>query len=106
MPWVAMLVCTPGSAMALRISWFRRATISFGMPAGPTKQYQLFAAKPGTPASAMVGTSGMPAWRASVVTPSTLSLPALTCGSADGGLAKLICTWPAIRSAMDGPPPL
>jgi pyruvate dehydrogenase E1 component len=59
MPWADSVLVTLGSSIALRNSRVSTATTSFGIPAGPTKQYQLFAKDPGTPASSMVGTLGM-----------------------------------------------
>ena len=54
---------------------FRDANIGAGVPTGAKIPYQRFTAYPGTPASAIVGTSGSNALRWLVVTPRTRSFP-------------------------------
>ena len=54
--------------------------------------------KPGTPLSAMVGTCGSDGARCGDATPSTLTLPAATCGITAVGAAQIIGIWPASRS--------
>ncbi len=67
---------------------------------------QLDTSNPGTPDSAMVGTSGAAAARFAVDTPSARSLPLFTCGSAGGMVLKTRCTRPETRSVMIAVAPL
>ena len=75
------------------------------MARGATRPYQPFSAKPGTPDSATVGTSGKNAERFSVVTAIALSFPLRTCGDTDGALPSAMCTCPPSRSMIPGPMP-
>jgi hypothetical protein len=54
----------------------------------------------------MVGMSGATTDRFALLTPSPLSLPAFTNGTADRILLKYMLIWPAIRSASAGALPL
>ena len=67
--------------------------------------YQALISTPGTPASAMVGTSGSCGLRAALKTASARTLPLLMCGITEDAVSKAICTWPPIRSTMAGPLP-
>jgi hypothetical protein len=60
----------------------------------------------GPPASAMVGTDGSARVRCALVTPSALSLPVFTCGSAASMLPNMSCTSPAITARPAGRLPL
>ena len=62
--------------------------------------------KPGSPCSAMVGTSGMIGERSSVPMPSARSLPALICGDPAIRPEQYIWVWPPIVSTIAGAPPL
>jgi hypothetical protein len=63
-------------ASALLISALSRATTVFGTPAGATMPFQVLASYPGTPASAIVGTSGRASERFVLLTPSARTRPA------------------------------
>ena len=54
----------------------------------------------------MVGTSGRTALRRVPLVPSTLSRPLLMCGTTWISDGITICAWPAMTSAIAGPPPL
>src|SRR6185436_331302 len=77
-----------------------------GVRAGAKSPTQPSTWKPGTPDSAIVGRSGNGAKRVAVVTASAFSLPVLTWGSDDGGVANDSCASLPIRPIMTGPPPL
>ena len=59
--------------------------IGFGVPAGTKKPLHNPTTTSGTPASAMVGTSGSSRVRFAPVTASARSLPACTCAVVGGG---------------------
>ena len=61
---------------------------------------------PGTPASAMVGSSGSRHRALRAAHRQRTQPAAFTCGRLSSAVAKDIDTWPAIRSATAGPPPL
>ena len=92
--------------MILRVSAFQRCTISGGVRAGAKKPIQLVTAKPGSAASATVGRSGTAAERTAPMVASGRSLPAFTCGSTVGMVAKMRLVWPARRSVIAGTLPL
>ena len=62
--------------------------------------------KPGSPASAIVGSSGASFERCAVVTASAFSLPALTCAIALARLSNMNCVSPASSACVAGAPPL
>ena len=70
------------------------------------KENQPTVSKPGKPACAMVGTSGMAGSRFSPVTARMRTLPPLANAMAETGLLKRYCTRPATRSVMAGASPL
>jgi hypothetical protein len=76
------------------------------VPAGAKRPIQLITSKPGNPASATVGSSGAAADRVLPITASARSLPAFTCGSTVGIVAKIIVIWPPSRSVIAGALPL
>jgi hypothetical protein len=82
------------------------STMSRGVPVGARIPNHDDASKPGTPASAIVGTSGNAGARFVEVTAIARSLPALMCGIAEGRLSNMICTWPPSRSVIAGAEPL
>src|SRR6185312_15464412 len=73
-----------GRETILVISRLSRSTIGLGVPAGAMKPTQSVAWKPGTPASAMVGTSGRMGERAVPVVPSARTMPPLIIGAMVG----------------------
>ena len=81
------------------------STISRGVAAGASRPIQLIESKPGTAASASAGTSGKALTRLLLVTASARSLPALMWPLASSTVMNDICTWPASRSWIAGPPP-
>jgi hypothetical protein len=91
---------------ARTISALSLATMSGGVPAGTITPNQVVRSNPGSPDSAMVGSSGTAGERASVVTASARSLPALTLGSALARLSNINCTCPESKSAIAGAAPL
>src|SRR4051794_3495956 len=72
---------------ALTISVLRRATIGFGMPAGPNTQNHEVISNPGTPDSAIVGTSGSAAERLLLDTAIARMRPTFTIGIIVGMVA-------------------
>jgi hypothetical protein len=80
MNWPASFSLTSGSSSAALISLFRRSTISVGVDAGAITAIQAMFSISGSPASFIVGISGVSALRLAVETASGRSLPALTCG--------------------------
>ena len=60
----------------------------------------------GTPASAMVGTSGSEAERFALVTPNARSVPTFNSDTTEGTPVKNTCTRPAIKSIFAGTLPL
>ncbi|MCY1384329.1 hypothetical protein D9M69_725730 [compost metagenome] len=67
--------------------------------------YQALISTPGTPASAMVGTSDNWALRLALSTASARTLPLLMWGITEDAVSNEICTWPPIRSTSAGPLP-
>ncbi|MNR46331.1 hypothetical protein D3C85_1652830 [compost metagenome] len=77
-----------------------------GVPLGATRPNRLLARKSWMPASPMVWASGRDFTRWSDATASRRSLPAFTCGRADGMLSNIIAERPAIRSGSANELPL
>ena len=77
-----------------------------GVPAGAKNPYQVEMSNPGSPASAIVGSSGTKPERWAVVTASAFNLPALTCDIPEVAEPNIICTWLASRPMAAGPVPL
>jgi hypothetical protein len=69
-----------------------------GVPAGATRPVNDIDTKSGSPASIMVGTSGIVGLRVSPVTPSALSLPACTSGMMTDGFSNVSSTCPPMMS--------
>ena len=92
-----------GSAPILTISACSFSTIAGGVPAGITKPVSVSASWPGTPASAMVGTSGMVGERLVAVTARPRSLPSLISPMV-GGSAVTADRRLAGEHAVDGEP--
>ena len=93
-------------ASALTDSALSLAMISFGVPFGATNPNHDCTSKPATPASPIVGTSGAEGERCALVTANARSLPAFTCGNAEGMLSNITCTCPPIISVIAGALPL
>ena len=83
-----------------------RSTIGAGTPFGAIRPCQRMTSNPGTPDSAMVGTSGSAGRRFALVTAMARSRPDFTCGSAVAVLLKKMSVWPEIVSVSAGPVPL
>src|SRR3972149_9548899 len=77
-----------------------------GTAAGANNAYQPALSYPGTPASWILGKSGMIGTRCFVVTARARTLPDLTKGTADEMPAISIVTSPLIRPIWAGPAPL
>ena len=75
------------------------------MPAGPMTAYHSTTSKPGTPASATVGTSGRYGARRAEVTAIARTAPERTWGSVELALPNMSWICPPARSASAGPPP-
>ena len=105
MPSAANFSRTSGMASTASVSAFSRLTTAGGVPAGAARPNHADTSNPARPWLASGGTSGSDESGFSEVTPSALSLPAFTCASAVGALAKVIDTWPAsaalIASGVD-----
>ena len=97
---------TSGERITRINSAFSLARIGAGVPPAASIPCQLPDSKPGTPCSAIVGTSPINGIRVRLDTPSTLSLPACTCGSVAS--IPFIRTWvvPATVSSTACTPPL
>ncbi len=80
--------------------------IGCGVCAGASKPVQATVTKFGKPLSIIVGTSGNCGIRFCVVTASARNLPAWISGNSTLVVSKVICTLPAIRSVIEGAPPL
>src|SRR5262249_41287290 len=87
-PSVRSRSLTSGSATMRTISRCQRSTISGGVPASVTIPVTVSDSWSGTPASAMVGTSGSSGLRLAASTASPRSLPSLTLAIAPGSAVK------------------
>jgi NitT/TauT family transport system substrate-binding protein len=77
---IYLKLCNSGASSAAETALLSFSTIAGGVPAGASIPHQLLASYPGTPDSAIVGTSGITGLRLAPPVPKALSLPALTCG--------------------------
>src|ERR1700682_6278780 len=105
-PWLRSFSRASELCSHLLTSTLILATIGAGVPAGASTPNQELASKPGSPLSLMVGMSGSTGARFNEVTAIARNLPPLICGSADGRLSNMICTWPPTRSVSAGELPL
>ena len=80
--------------------------ISFGVPAGATMPVSVSLSSPGTPASAMVGTSGSAGERWALITASARSLPSLMVLMAGGSAVNAIGVWPPMVEWIASAAPL
>src|SRR5262245_1309514 len=101
-----MALLTSGERMLALIAAFSLATMAAGVPAGATTPVNETEVKSGTPASIMVGRSGICAPRVGPVEASARALPAWTIGSDEAGFSNENWVSPATTAATDGPPPL
>src|SRR5580704_970391 len=83
-----------GVATMRTISPFQRSMISCGVPIGTTTPVSVSDSWSGTPASAMVGTSGSAADRLTLSTASPRNLPSRMLAMAGGSAVKATCVWP------------
>ena len=97
-PSLTINALTSGVAAAAASSALRRSTIGFGVAAGTETSVQPTASKPGTPASAMVGTSGSTGTRVVDDTPSGRTMPALIWPVTLPASANIRATWPPMTS--------
>jgi hypothetical protein len=95
-----------GSFITRTISRLSFSTISFGVLAGAKSPYHCTTSKPGTPLSAIVGSSGKSGDRFLPVTARPRSLPDLMCPLAATRLGNIIWVVPASVSVTAGPDPL
>ena len=95
-----------GIPIDVLIARLRRSTMGRGVRSGATTPYHCVTANPGTPDSAIVGTSGAALARSALETASAFSLPARTCGCAETMLHRPRWTRPLIRSGAVGSMPL
>ena len=105
-PCETMRARTSGERMMPMTSLASLASTAGGVPAGTSSPCQLPDSKPFTPCSAIVGTLASSGTRVALDTPSTLSLPACTCGSVASMPFISTCVWPATVSPMACAPPL
>jgi hypothetical protein len=91
-----------GRARIIVISRWSLSTIGCGVAAGAMKPTHKVALKPGTPASAIVGTSGNVADRVLPLVPSARTNPALIMGAIVGTESNSIWTWP-LRMSLRAP---
>jgi tripartite-type tricarboxylate transporter receptor subunit TctC len=95
-----------GDCTTLTASALSRAITARGVFDGAMKPFHGVWSKPGTPDSAMVGTSGAAEERVAEVTAMARTLPERTCGRIDTMVTNASWTWPAINAMLPGPPPL
>ena len=76
--------------------------ISFGVPAGATRPYQVVASNPVSPSSSMVATPGSSPLCVRVASPSARSRPCRTWLATSAAGANIIWTWPAMTSCRAG----
>src|SRR6185369_8345512 len=104
-PWAISFSRTSGALTAFTSSAFSRSTIGLGVPSGTTKEAQVRHSKPGTPASAKVGTSGSSGERAALGTPSARKRPSLMKGWTIDTAPKCASRgWTSRRSRPASPP--
>ena len=94
-----------GSSSACRMAALSLSITAGGVPAGAKMPSHALTSKPGTPDSAIVGSSGAPGKRRAVDTARPRTLPPFASGYAFGITSIIICTWPAIRSVAAAAPP-
>ena len=96
---------SPSSPNAAFTSRLILSTTAAGVPGGATSTNQVIERKPGTPASATVGSSGTLAVRSALATARMRTLPARHCGTDVVSVSKNMSMWPAITSLSAGSAP-
>ena len=76
-----------------------------GVPAGATMPVSVSASWSGTPASAMVGTSGSAATRSFAITASARTLPSFAAVIAGGSAVNATGVWPPMVEVIAGAAP-
>src|SRR4029077_19798309 len=104
-PILANFSLNASDASALLIAALSLSTIGRRMPAGAITPVQVGARYPGTPASAIVGSSGTAGERASPLSPSARTLPSRAEGAIDWRASNMRSSCPAIRSVIAGAHP-
>src|SRR5262245_60529048 len=104
-PSLTMTSRTSGAAVAAVSSACRRSMIGLGVADGAQISVQPTASKPGTPASAMLGTSGMAGTRVGDDTPRARTRPAEIGPTTVPASANITATWPAMTSFRAGGAP-
>jgi hypothetical protein len=94
-----------GNFRMFAISFCKRVTMSFGVPAGAITPYHELTSKPGY-VYAIAGKSGIRVERLSLLTATPRSLPDLIKGMAPAMLMKAMSICPPTRSLRTGPAPL
>src|SRR6202035_382918 len=102
-PWRSHAAMISGRLMVLLIAALSFSTIGFGVPAGAMMPSQMVASKPGTPASAMVGTSGSTLERVVAEVPSARTWPAWAFGAMVVMASNIISMWPPITALRLSP---
>src|SRR5262249_18689278 len=105
-PSLTKALATSGDCRLALMSALSRLTIISGVPVGATTPVNETDVKSATPASIIVGTSGICERRRSLVEASALPCPPWPGGRAEAGFSNETCVPPATVAATDGPPPL
>ena len=105
MPSVARRACTSGIASVRRAASWMRSSTGTGVPAGAQRPIHSTSSKPGSAASATVGTSGSAAMRAAEETAKARSCRPCTRPMAEGAVAKLKCVSPDSTACAPWLPP-
>src|SRR6185369_3110731 len=92
------VVRSAGSGSAVTVAALTFLMMSVGVLAGIHNEYQDDTSKPGTPDSAMVGSSGAVGNRCAVVTASPRSWPVRTVWSSEPAVLNMASTRPAMAS--------
>src|SRR5262249_12855525 len=101
-PSLTKALATSGDCRLALMSALSRLTIAAGVPVGATTPVNETDVKSATPASIIVGTSGICELRRSLVEASALTWPASTSGSDDAGFSNENCVSPATVAATMG----
>ena len=96
---------TAGCSATLRMAALIRSCTARGVPAGAAKANQASRVKPGSPASAVVGTSGRPGARRALAMASAFTRPPCTSEMAEEGVVMNISTRPPATSCSAGAAP-
>src|ERR1700719_3992597 len=102
-PWRYHAAMSSGRVSVLLMAALSLSTIGFDVPAGAMRPSQMVASKPGTPASAMVGTSGSTFERVVAVVPSARTWPAWAFDAMVVMASNIISMWPPITALRLSP---